>query len=449
MGNQHMKQGTKAITQNLKQAELNGQKVKISCKQGERYVVIFNNGHGPLALKPQNLKPQNLTLDEIEVIVGDLDAQAQLVLNKSDVPIDLSQLSVLKLTLEKLLERVDEIATQMKNEKRSRRKRLTRKLLTFLDRLDKEEKILHLATPGSKAIIKNIESQPELNGQKVVVEALPVVPTGRYTVVLNDGTRRKLKIENLVPQVLQESPVESPQESPVESPGERELESPPALQRHDLHRQQSPGSARCDLYLEGLANELEEIEVQVSDIFFYGISPSGVHFDQQNKIKKLEKLRPVGVLNRLDDLCEMFSLEERSQAENLRARRSALSKRGWRCDRDIIAKLNELTSDAAPAEDAPAEDAPAEDAPAEDAPAEDAPAEDAPAEDAPAEDAPAEDALEIEAMSISDLKAALDSAHVNYTDIVEKRHLVARLHLYQTLGRAAAINHAAHVDFGY
>ena len=411
-----MKQGTKAITQNLKQAELNGQKVKISCKQGERYVVIFNNGHGPLALKPQNLKPQNLTLDEIEVIVGDLDAQAQLVLNKSDVPIDLSQLSVLKLTLEKLLERVDEIATQMKNEKRSRRKRLTRKLLTFLDRLDKEEKILHLATPGSKAIIKNIESQPELNGQKVVVEALPVVPTGRYTVVLNDGTRRKLKIENLVPQVLQESP--------VESPGERKLESPPALQRHDLHRQQSPGSARCDLYLEGLANELEEIEVQVSDIFFYGISPSGVHFDQQNKIKKLEKLRPVGVLNRLDDLCEMFSLEERSQAENLRARRSALSKRGWRCDRDIIAKLNELTSDAAPAEDAPAEDA-------------------------PAEDAPAEDALEIEAMSISDLKAALDSAHVNYTDIVEKRHLVARLHLYQTLGRAAAINHAAHVDFGY
>ena len=156
----------------------------------------------------------------------------------------------------------------------------------------------------------------------------------------NLTTRRKelaIRLYNFLDLVEQE-------ESKIngESSGERKV-NPPSLSRLP-----SDGSRECDDYLEGLSQELSTIETRVCDIFANGISPSGVHIDAAGKITKLKELRlclysnAVGVINRLDDLNTKFSMQERSQAANLRARRRALNVRAFACDADIIAKLREL-----------------------------------------------------------------------------------------------------------
>ena len=218
-------------------------------------------------------------LDEIKAQIDDLEIQAQKVL-ESDIPIDENQLKLLKHQLENLQDKMDSL-----NERHSIQQR---------------------------------------------------------TSIQNLAARRKelaMRLYKFLDRVEQE---ERKMENGEQSSGERKVDPPIVL------RQISDESRECDNYLEELSQELADIETRVCDIFANGISPSGVHIDAAGKITKLKELRlclysnAVGVINRLDDLNTKFSMQERSQAANLRARRRALNVRAFACDADIIAKLREL-----------------------------------------------------------------------------------------------------------
>ena len=274
-------------------------------------------------------------LDAITATMDNFDIQADSVLTQTPSVIDFNQIAMLKHELEELQCQMDSLNERHSMSQRSdvknlttRRKALAKRIFTLLGRCDEEQKKMTL-TPGSKATIQNIESQPKWNGQEVVIVG-SLLPNGRYNVqVVSSSLLLSLKPNNLLPVNV------------ASSSGEQKttVGGPPAY-----IRQVSDRTRDCNQFMEALELKLADIETRVRDIFVSGISPSGVHSDRAGKIKKLnvEKLKIENLFNSLDGLTTQFSVQERSQAENLRARRRALSTRTLACDDDIVAKLHLL-----------------------------------------------------------------------------------------------------------
>ena len=266
-------------------------------------------------------------LDEIKAKIDDLDNQAQQVL-ESDIPIDANQLKLLKHQLENLQDKMDSLNERHSMKQRrdaqnltTRRKELAIRLYNFLDRVEQEE--------------RKMENGEQSSGERKVEKETEVHEFPRLAATAAQPNRG--------PQP--DAGIDAALGSAFNTGGQsncRRVDPP------NLSRQRSEESGKCHDYLEELSRELSTIETRVCDIFANGISPSGVHIDAAGKITKLKELRlrlysnAVGLINRLDDLNTKFSMQERSQAANLRARRRALNVRAFACDTDIIAKLREL-----------------------------------------------------------------------------------------------------------
>ena len=262
-------------------------------------------------------------LDEIRAKIDDLDNQAQQVL-ESDIPIDANQLKLLKHQLENLQDKMDSLNERHSMQQRTsiqklttRRKELAIRLYKFLDRVEQEE--------------RKMENGEQSSGERKVEKETEVHEFPRLAATAAQPNRG--------PQP--DAGINAALGSAFNTGGQsncRRVDPP------NLSRQRSEESGKCHDYLEELSRELSTIETRVCDIFANGISPSGVHIDAAGKITKLKELQLCSEMVdfKMDDFNTRFSMQERGQAVNLRARRRILKGRAFACDADIIAKLREL-----------------------------------------------------------------------------------------------------------